>query len=264
MITLSDGVEIAYDDVGTGIPVAFVHGFPHNRSLWAPQVSGLLDRARCIAPDLRGFGDSSRNGPFSMDQYADDVATLLRTLGVERAVVVGLSMGGYIAFALWRRHRALVRGLVLADTRAGADSDEGREKRRSLIEVARTRGSGAVADAQITGMIGKTTREKRPGMIDEVHRMLESAPVEGIVGALEAMMGRPDSTPTLATIDVPTLVVVGSEDVLTPPSDAEMLRREIRNSHLEVIEHAGHVSNFERPAAFNHVLTEYLAGFEYS
>lgn len=264
MIALCDGVEIAYEDVGTGIPVAFIHGFPHNRSLWAPQVSGLLDRARCIAPDLRGFGDSSRSGPFSVDQYADDVATLLGTLAVDRAVVVGLSMGGYVAFSLWRRHRALVRGLVLADTRAGADSDETRAKRQALIEVARTRGSGAVADAQITGMIGKTTREKRPGMIDEVHRMLESAPVEGIVGALEAMMARPDSTPTLETIDVPTLVVVGSEDVLTPPSEAEILHRGIRNSRLEVIEHAGHVSNYERPAAFNHVVSEFLAGIEYS
>ena len=264
MIALCDDVEIAYDDIGSGIPVAFIHGFPHNRSLWAPQVSGLLDRARCIAPDLRGFGDSSRGGPFTIDQYADDVAMLLRTLGVSRAVVVGLSMGGYVAFSLWRRHRALVRGLVLADTRAGADTEEARSKRQALIEVARTRGSGAVADGQITGMIGKTTREKRPGMIDEVHRLLESASVEGIVGALEAMMTRVDSTPTLATIDVPTLVVVGSEDVLTPPSEAEILHEGIHNSRLEVIEQAGHVSNLERPAAFNHVLSEYLASLDYS
>jgi 3-oxoadipate enol-lactonase len=264
VIALCDGIEIAYDDVGSGMPVAFIHGFPHNRSLWAPQVSGMLDRARCIAPDLRGFGDSSRNGPFSIDQFADDVAMLLRSLGVTRTVVVGLSMGGYIAFSMWRRHRALVRGLVLADTRAGADTDEARAKRRALIEVARTRGSGAVADGQVTGMIGKTTREKRPGMIDEVHRMLESASVEGIVGALEAMIARPDSTPTLATIDVPTLVVVGSEDVLTPPSEAEILHEAIRNSRLEVIEQAGHVSNLERPAAFNHVLSEFLASLDYS
>ena len=264
MIALCDEVEIAYDDIGSGIPVAFIHGFPHNRSLWAPQVSGLLDRARCIAPDLRGFGDSSRDGPFTIDQFADDVAVLLRTLGVSRAVVVGLSMGGYVAFSLWRRHRALVRGLVLADTRAGADTEEARSKRQALIEVARTRGSGAVADGQITGMIGKTTREKRPGMIDEVHRLLESASVEGIVGALEAMMARVDSTPTLATIDVPTLVVVGSEDVLTPPSEAEILHEGIHNSRLEVIEQAGHVSNLERPAAFNHVLSEYLASLDYS
>ena len=263
MIALCDGVEIAYDDVGTGVPVAFVHGFPHNRTLWAPQVSALVDRARCIAPDLRGFGESSRHGPFSMDQYADDVAMLLRGLGIERVVVAGLSMGGYVAFALWRRHRSLVRGLVLADTRAGADTDEAREKRRALVDVARTRGSSAVADGQITGMLGKTTRDKRPALIDEVHRMLESASVEGIVGALEAMMARVDSTDTLTTIDVPTLVVVGGEDVLTPPTEAEILHEAIRGSRLEVIQHAGHVSNMERPAAFNHVLTEFLASLDY-
>lgn len=264
MIALCDGVEIGYDDVGTGVPVAFVHGFPHNRTLWSPQVSALVDRARCIAPDLRGFGESSKHGPFTIDQFADDVAMLLRGLGIDRAVVAGISMGGYVAFALWRRHRALVRALVLADTRAGADTDETREKRRALVEVARTRGAGAVADGQITGMIGKTTRDKRPALSDEVHRMLASASVDGIVGALEAMMARVDSTDTLATIDVPTLVVVGSEDVLTPKSEAEILHDAIRGSRLEVIEQAGHVSNLERPAAFNHVLSEFLAGLEYA
>lgn len=263
MIALCDGVEIAYDDVGSGVPVLFVHGFPHNRTLWAPQLGALVDRARCIAPDLRGFGESSRHGPFSIDQYADDVAMLARTLGVARAVVTGVSMGGYIAFSLWRRHRDLVRALVLADTRAGADTEEGRAKRQALIELARTRGSGAVADSQITGMIGKTTREKRPRLIDDVHGMLESAPVEGIVGALGAMMERVDSTPTLATIDVPALVVVGDEDVATPVSEARLLHSGIRGSRLEVIAHAGHVSNMERPAAFNHVLSEFLASLDY-
>jgi pimeloyl-ACP methyl ester carboxylesterase len=263
MIALCDGVEIGYEDVGAGIPVAFIHGFPHNRSLWSPQVSALVDRARCIAPDLRGFGESSRHGPFTIDQFADDVAVLLRSLGVERAVIAGLSMGGYVAFALWRRHRPLVRALVLADTRAGADTDEARAKRRALVELARARGAGAVADGQITGMLGKTTREKRPAMIDEVHRMLASASVEGIVGALEAMMTREDSTPTLATIDVPTLVIVGGEDVLVSRDEAEILRDAIRGSRLEVIEQAGHVSNMERPAAFNHVLSEFLAALEY-
>jgi len=263
VIALSDGIEIGYDDVGTGVPVAFIHGFPHNRTLWSPQVSALVDRARCIAPDLRGFGETSRHGPFTIDQYADDVAMLLRILGIERAVVTGLSMGGYIAFSLWRRHRSLVRALVLAHTRAGADTEEGREKRRALVVLARTRGAGAVADGQITGMLGKTTRERRPAMIDEVHRMLGSASVEGIVGALEAMMARVDSTDTLATIDVPTLVIAGGEDALIPRSDAHILHDAIRGSRLEVIEHAGHVSNMERPAAFNHVLSEFLAGLEY-
>jgi len=264
VIALCDGVEIGYDDVGTGMPVAFIHGFPHNRTLWAPQVSALVDRARCIALDLRGFGESSRNGPFTIDQFADDVAMLLRMLGIERTVVAGLSMGGYIAFALWRRHREMVRALVLADTRAGADSEEARAKRLALIDLARSRGSEAVADGQIVGMIGKSTREKRPALIDDVHRMLASAPVDGICGALEAMIGRIDSTPMLPTIDVPTLVVVGAEDVLTPVSEAEILHDAIRGSRMEVIEQAGHVSNVERPAAFNHVLSEFLAALDYA
>ena len=264
MIALCDGVEMGYDDVGTGMPVAFIHGFPHNRTLWAPQVSALVDRARCIAPDIRGFGESSTHGPFSIDQFADDVAMLLRNLGIDRAVVAGLSMGGYVAFSFWRRYRHMVRALILADTKAGADSEEARAKRLALIDVARTRGADAVADGQITGMIGKSTREKRPALIDAVHRMLASAPVDGIVGALEAMMGRVDSTPTLATIDVPTLVVVGAEDVLTPVSESEILHAGIRGSRLEVIEHAGHVSNLERPSAFNHVLSEFLASLDYA
>ena len=263
MIALCEGVEIGYDDVGTGMPVAFIHGFPHNRTLWAPQVSALVDRARCIVPDLRGFGESSRNGPFTIDRFADDVALLLRSLGIDRAVIAGLSMGGYVAMAFWRRHRRMVRAIVLADTRAGIDTEEGRGKRLALIDMARTRGSGAVADNQITGMIGKTTREKQPALIDDVHRMLASASVDGIVGALEAMLGRDDSTTTLPTIDVPTLVVVGAEDVLTPPKEAELLQAAIRGSRLEVIEQAGHVSNLERPAAFNHVLTEFLAAMDY-
>ena len=264
MIALCDGVEIGYDDVGTGMPVAFIHGFPHNRTLWAPQVSALVDRARCIAPDLRGFGESSHHGPFSIDQFADDVAILLRTLGIERVVVTGLSMGGYVALAFWRRYRRMVRALVLVGTRAGVDSDETRERRLAMIDLARSRGVGAVADGQITGMLGKSTREKRPALIDSVHRMLESASLEGVCGATEAMLARIDSTPTLATIDVPTLVIVGDEDVLTPRKEAEILHEAIRGSRLEVIEQAGHVSNVERPSAFNHVLTEFLAALDYA
>jgi pimeloyl-ACP methyl ester carboxylesterase len=264
VIALPRGLDIAYDDVGTGLPVVFIHGFPHNRTLWAPQLGGLLTRARCIAPDLRGFGESEINGPYTMDSYADDVINVLDALHIGRAVIAGLSMGGYVAFALWRRHRDRVRGLILADTRAGADSDETRAKRREMIALARARGSGAVADAQIAGMVGRTTREKHPDIADAVHQMLAVAPVEGVVGALEAMMDRPDSTPTLATIDVPTLIIVGEEDVLTPPKEARAMHEQIAGSRLEILACAGHVSNVERPAAFNHVASEFLGVLTYA
>lgn len=259
MISLLDGLEVAYDDGGSGTPCLFVHGFPHNRSLWAPQLQGLTVSARCIAPDLRGFGETTVAAPFSMDRYADDLAALLDLLHLPKVVISGLSMGGYVAFAFWRRHPHRVRALALCNTKSGADSEEAREKRRGLMAIARERGSSAVADSMMTGMLGKTTREKRPEITNTVHRMISSAPVEGVVGALQAMMDRPDSGPTLPTINVPTLIVTGDEDTIIPVEEARAMHAAIRGSTLEIISGAGHLSNLERPAAFNHVFSEFLA-----
>ena len=266
MIAVVDSLDIGYDDVGAGgtAPVLFVHAFPLNRTMWAPQVSALVERARCVAADLRGFGDSSKVPPYSMEQYADDLAHLLDQLHIERVVLVGCSMGGYVSFAFWRRHRQRVRALVLANTRSGADAPETVERRRHLIDVARSEGATAVANLQIPSLVGKTTRERQPDTYDAVHRMIAQAPVEGIIGALEAMMLRPDSTETLATIDVPTLILVGEEDVPTPVKEARALHERIAGSRLEIISQAGHLANLERPAAFNHVLTEFLVSLTYT
>jgi pimeloyl-ACP methyl ester carboxylesterase len=251
-------VEIGYSDTGMGAPVVFLHGFPHNRSLWAPQVTAFFPFARCIAPDLRGFGESPARPPYGMDRYADDVASLLDALGVARAVIAGVSMGGYVAFAFWRRHRERVRALLLADTRPGPDDEAARGRRRDLIAAARKGGSPAVADRMIEGMIGRRTRARSPGLVGAVHSMLAAAPVEGTIGALEAMIARPDSTPDLATIDVPTLVVVGEDDVLTPVAESRAMHAAIGGSRLEVIAGAGHLPNLERPAAFNQVTGEFI------
>jgi 3-oxoadipate enol-lactonase len=244
--------------------VVFLHAFPLNRTMWDPQVGALVGECRCIAIDLRALGESGAGGPYTMDQYADDVAAVLDTLQIARAVVVGLSLGGYVAFALWRRHRDRVRALVLADTRATADTPEAAQRRRELIEVAKTQGPTAVANLQIAGLVGKTTRDKRPDIYDATHRMIAQAPSEGVVGALEAMLARPDSTATCATIDVPTLIVVGEEDVLTPLKEARALQAIIPGSGLEVLRQAGHLSNTERPAAFNTVVSEFLATLLYN
>lgn len=260
MIAHVNGIDISYDDVGSGLPIVFVHAFPLDRSMWAPQLNSLVRQGRCIAPDLRGFGASGVEPPFSVDQYADDVAVLLDTLDVGPAVVVGLSMGGYVSFAFWRRHRERVRALVLADTRAGADSVEGREKRRRLIDVVRQRGTAALAEMQLATMLGESTRAQRPEVVELVRGMMAAAPADGVVGALEAMMARADSTRTLETIDVATLIVVGADDTITPPTEAESMHRAIRGSRLEVIADAGHVCNLERPAAFTHVLSEFVEG----
>lgn len=264
MIALVDDTEIAYDDVGSGLPVVFLHAFPLNRTMWDPQVSALVAESRCIAIDLRGLGESKGREPYTMDRYADDVAGVLDTLGIEQAVLVGCSMGGYVAFAFWRRHRARVRALVLADTRATADDVETAERRRALIEVAEEQGSTGVANLQIAGLVGKTTRDKRPDVFDAMHRMMAQAPVEGVIGGLEALIARPDSTPTCATIDVPTLVIVGDEDVLTPPKEARQLASAIRGSRIEVLRGAGHLANVERPASFNTVMSEFLASLLYN
>lgn len=261
MIANLDGIKLGYEETGRGdgLPVIFLHGFPHRRALWASQLAGLSSHARCIAVDLRGFGESTVSPPYSMDQYADDVAAFMDALRIERAMICGLSMGGYIAFSMWRRHRARVHSLVLADTKATADSEEGREKRRAMAQLARDRGSVAVADALIPVMVGKHTRESSPQVVDMVYRMLASANVAGVVGALEALRERPDSTATLPTIDVLTLIIVGEDDELTPLSDAEAMHRTIYGSRLRVLARAGHVSNVERPGAFNQVLGEFLA-----
>lgn len=258
MIAVVGSLEVGYDDVGTGMPVLFAHAFPLNRTMWAPNVSALVDRCRCVAMDCRGFGETTIAPPYSMEQYADDLAHLLDVLRIEKVVLVGCSMGGYVSFAFWRRHRDRVRALVLADTRAGADSEETIARRRQLIDLARSERSTGIANAQIASIVGKTTREKQPDTYDAVHRMMAQAPVDGIVGALEAMMLRPDSTALLSTIDVPTLIVVGDEDVPTPVKEARAMHVMIAGSALEVIAGAGHLSNLERPAAFNHVLTEFL------
>jgi 3-oxoadipate enol-lactonase len=264
LIAVVDSLDIGYDDVGSGMPLLFVHAFPLNRTMWAPQVSALVERCRCVAADLRGFGDSSVVPPYSMEQYADDLAHLLDQLHIDKVVLVGCSMGGYVSFAFWRRHRSRVRALVLADTRAGADTEDTVARRRKLIDMARAEGPTGVANAQIPSLIGKTTRERNPDTFDAVHRMIAQARTEGIVGAIEAMMLRPDSVPTLETIDVPTLIVVGEEDVPTPVKESRAMHEKIPGSRLEIVAQTGHLCNLERPAAFNHLLTEFLGALTYS
>lgn len=262
IVMLPGGLEVAYDDVGTGVPVLFIHGWPHNRTVWAAQLSGLPTYARCLAPDLRGFGDSSVLPPYSIDQYADDLAAFLGIIGVERAVVCGLSMGGYIALAMQRRHRTLLRGLVLTGTRATPDSAEARARRMRLIDFVEEHGVPALAGQQLRAMLGETTFSTRPDVREALNALMAGAPIEGVVGALRAMAGRPDSTALLAGIDVPTLVVSGSEDTLMPTEDMRGLAAAIPRAHFEVID-GGHLCPYERPAAFNHVISEFLGALMY-
>lgn len=255
---------LAHIDVGHGLPVVLLHAFPLNRSMWEAQVAALLGECRCIVPDLRGFGDSPATGPYTMDRYADDVAALLDALQIERAVIGGLSMGGYVALALWRRHRHLVRALILADTRASADTPEAAAKRLELIGIAKKQGIAAVVEKQLPGLVGKSTREKQPDLTERIRTVMVKSSVEGIVGALDAMRTRSDSTQLLEDIDVPTLIVVGEEDVITPPKEARAMQALIPKSRLEIVPGAGHLSNLERPAAFNTALSDFVGSLLYN
>ncbi|MGE5263891.1 MAG: alpha/beta fold hydrolase [Acidobacteriota bacterium] len=260
MKTLVNGFEMSYDDTGaTGTPLLLVHGFPLDRTLWLAQTHGLADAARVIAPDLRGCGESGMpSGTVTMDAYAGDLNALLDSLGIQSVILGGLSMGGYIAFAFYRQYPQRVRGLILADTRALPDSAEGKKGRDENIALVREKGAGAIADKMLPKMLTPKTLETRPEVANAVRSLMARQPVKGIVAQLSALRDRPDSTPTLAQIKVPTLVVVGAEDTLTPPKDSEMMRDAIRGARLVTIPGAAHLSNYEQPQAFDTAVREFV------
>ncbi len=254
-------IQMHWRESGRGEAVLFIHGFPLHGGQWAEQVDRLPERWRWLAPDLRGFGETQAgegDGPLEMDLFADDLANFLDAQEIERAVVCGLSMGGYVAFALWRWHPERVRALVLCNTRASGDTEEARERRRALAERIGREGAGAAADALLPGLLAERTRRERPEVVARVRALIESAPAQTLINALQGMADRPDSTELLPTIDVPTLLIAGSEDATTPVSDLEFMARAIPDARLQVIEGAGHLTNLEEPAAFNLALVHFL------
>ena len=239
--------------------VVLVHAFPLNAELWKRQAQALPDGWTLLAPELPGFGRSQASPLSSMDDLADAVFRAMDDAGIERAVIGGLSMGGYITLAMYRRAPHRFSGMILADTRATADTDQQKENRRKAIATVREKGAAAIADDMLPKLLGETTRREQPLLIQEVRGMIEGNSPDAIAGALEAMMGRPDSTAMLPGIDLPTLIVCGDEDVLTPPSDSQALHAAIRGSRLDMIKGAGHLSNIEGPDAFSRALASFLA-----
>jgi 3-oxoadipate enol-lactonase len=259
MIASINGINLAYTDEGQGPSVVFLHAFPQNRSMWDQQVTALSKTHRVIAPDFRGFGDSDAPpGPYSLDQYADDVNGLLDRLAVGQAVFAGLSMGGYTLFAFYRRHAARVHALVLADTRAGADTEDGRAGRFAMARTAGERGAGAIADIMLPKLLSPDALRTRPELVRQVRERIERTHVNGIAGALMAMAGRPDSVPLLPQIACPTLVITGELDGPTPPSEGKLMAGAIPGARLEIIPGAGHLANLEQPEAFNQAVLNFL------
>jgi pimeloyl-ACP methyl ester carboxylesterase len=254
------GFEVGYDETASPrTPVVLLHGFPLDRTVWSQQACGFADEFSVIAPDLRGFGDSAtRPGPTSTDAYAQDVAALLEHLGARTAVIGGVSMGGYVAFAFARRFPNRVRALVLVDTRAGADSTDAKKGREKSIALVRSKGAAALADEMVPKLLTPETLRDDAALVERLRTMIASQSVDAIVGALEAMRDRPDSKSTLATISVPTLVVCGENDALIPPTESKDLAASIPGARLAWIPRAGHLPNFERPAEFNAVVWGFL------
>jgi pimeloyl-ACP methyl ester carboxylesterase len=246
------------DVAGDGPAILFVHGFPLDRWMWHHQVATLTGYRR-IAPDLPGLGGSPPlTGPPTVGTYASALARQLDDFGVDSVVLCGLSMGGYIAFECLRQWPERIVGLALMDTRADADTPEGKQGRDRLIAEVRARGAVAAADAMMPRLVGSTTAALRPGWLAELRTRIERTPVEGIVGGLEAIKSRPDSRSLLPAIAVPTLVLVGAEDVVTPPAMAEELAAQIPGSRLVVVPDAGHLPTLEQPAAVTEVLRDFL------
>ena len=241
--------------------VLLVHGFPLNATLWRPQTERAPTGWRLMTPDLPGFGASQLPPARTMEEMAKEVLNVLDRQGVERAVIGGLSMGGYVTLTVYRLAPARFSAMVLADTRATADTEQQKEGRRAMISTVQAKGAGAVADEMLPKLLGATSQRDRPELAATVRRMIEANSSAAIAGALHAMIGRPDSRPLLAKITVPTLVVCGDEDLLTPPSDSEALHAGIGGSRLVILPGAGHLSNLEAPGAFSNALNAFIGLF---
>jgi len=251
-----NGVNLAVDARGDGPAILFIHGYPLDHTIWSPQLEAL-DGWRRIAPDLRGMGQSDAPDlGYSMATYASDLAALLDTLGVERVVLCGLSMGGYVAFEFLRRWRARVSGLVLIATRAGPDTAEGKRARDAAAAQAREGGAGVMADAMLPKMLAPGAPE---GLVARVRALMAATPVPGIVGALGAMRDRPDSTSLLpALAGLPALVIAGGSDQLMPVSEMSAMAAAIPGARLVVAPGAGHLPTLEAPSVVTDALREFL------
>lgn len=254
---------LKYDDVGAGLPLLLIHGFPHDRRLWRAQVAGLQGTARVIAPDLRGFGASDDPiRAMTMDDHADDLHALLEELGIQKVVVAGLSMGGYIALAFLARYPAVVKGLILCNTRAGADGAEAREGREATARKVMEGGMPELAQVMLPKMLSQERLSTQPGLCSTIKSMMAEQRPAGAVAALRGMAARPDRTDMLTTIGVPTLVITGSEDTLIVPGESEAMAKKIPGSELVIIPGVAHLSNVEAPETFNSAVRVFMAGLD--
>ena len=255
---------IGYVSQGQGLPVVLVHGFPLSKAMWESQVQALSSQFRVIAIDLRGHGESQVvEGPGSMDAFADDISGLLGHLDIDQAVIAGFSMGGYVAFAFYRKYPGKVKALVLADTRPQADTPEAAEGRRNTAKTVLESGAtGGVVDGMLPRMFTQATLDGNKALVERTKAIMASTTSQAVAADLHAMADRPDSQPTLGQVACPTLVLVGDQDALTPVADSELMQQMISGARLVKIPGAAHLSPMEQPEAFNGALREFLASLK--
>jgi pimeloyl-ACP methyl ester carboxylesterase len=252
------GISLEYDDLGNGTPLLFIHGFPLDRTLWGPQVAELQKTYRVIAPDLRGFGQSSETDgqAVTMETHAEDMRALLDSLNIKQAIVCGLSMGGYIALAFVAQYADRVKGLILSNTKAGADTEAGRQGRLDTsTKVEQTGSTDVVVDGMAPKMLGSQAKSETATF---VRNMMSRQRSTAVTSALRGMAARPDRTSLLASIKAPTLIITGSADIVLPPSESEAMHAAIAHSTLVNIPDAGHLANLDKSEAYNEALQAFV------
>jgi 3-oxoadipate enol-lactonase len=255
----SGDAEIAYSVLGDGPPLVLLHPFPANHELMIPAAQALASRYKVILPDLRGHGESDAGeGPATMEKHATDLVRVLDDADLGRVVFCGVSIGGYILFEFWRRYRGRVAGLVLCDTRAQADTAEGRAGRLKSADDVMERGTEFFADGMLPKLFGKTMFSARPDLVAQAKRMMLKMSPSDVAQVQRGMAERPDSVATLKTINVPTSVIVGEEDTLTPVSEGELMRKHIASSQLHVVPKAGHYAIWEQSDEVGKLLRQFV------
>lgn len=255
----ANGITMHFDDFGKGqTPIIFVHGFPFDKSSWAPQMAFMKKTQRVIAYDIRGFGTTTLGmAKPSMRVFADDLVKFMDNMGIRKAIVCGLSMGGYILLNAVQRYPERFKGLILCDTQAIADTEEAEKKRYQTIQQIKTDGLTIFTEGTIKNVFCADSRANKKELVDTIKEIISKIHQETIIETLTALAERADMTASLKDITIPTLIICGKEDSMTPPNQAEALHSAIKNSTLQIIENAGHLSNLEQPDAFN----KHLAGF---
>lgn len=257
--TKSDDAEIAYRVLGEGPPVILLHPFPVNHEFWLPVAEALASRYRLVLSDMRGHGDSGvGDGPASMEKHAADIARVMDDAEIGRAPLIGVSIGGYALFEFWRSHRGRVAALGLCNTKAGADGPEARNGRLQAANDVIDRGTELFFQSMVPRVFSRNTREMRPDLVEGALRMMRKMSAEDVAQVQRGMAARPDSVELLRTINVPTLLVTGGDDILTGANEAELMRQHIPNSQLRVIPKAGHYSPWEQPEDAGRILRQFL------